>query len=93
MVARAPSEFEGTQVPEQRAGTAPVPALSESVARPEPGLASGRYEAPQWVFLAVAAAAILGLVVAGALAVRTEWARRAGQLPPPSSRRGAGRKG
>jgi hypothetical protein len=33
---------------------------SETVQRPEPGLARGRWEAPAWVFYAVAVAAVLG---------------------------------
>ncbi len=37
------------------------PPSNESVQRPDPGLARGRYEAPSWAFMAVAAAALLGL--------------------------------
>jgi hypothetical protein len=51
----------------------PVPA--ESVERPSPGLASGRWEAPAWVFYAVAALAALGGLVWLMLALRT---RRSG---------------
>jgi hypothetical protein len=39
-------------VPEHRPG--------ETVERPEPGLARGRWEGPAWVFYVIAAAAILG---------------------------------
>ena len=33
---------------------------SETVERPEPGLARGRWEGPAWMFYAVAVAAVLG---------------------------------
>jgi hypothetical protein len=33
---------------------------SETVERPEPGLARGRWEGPAWMFYVVAAVAILG---------------------------------
>jgi hypothetical protein len=38
------------------------PRSHETVERPEPGLARGRFEAPAWFFYAVLAAAILGMV-------------------------------
>jgi hypothetical protein len=57
---------------------------AETVVRPEPGLARGRYEAPAWVFVAVAAAAIFGLALAGGRAV---WLYRRRTRPAPSSRR------
>jgi hypothetical protein len=34
--------------------------VSEVVTRPEPGIARGKWEAPAWVFVAVAAVALLG---------------------------------
>ena len=43
---------------------------SETVERPEPGLARGRWEGPAWVFYVVAAVAILGGLSWGILAWR-----------------------
>ena len=37
----------------------PGPQSGEIVHRPDPGLARGKWEAPSWAFLAVAAAAIV----------------------------------
>lgn len=48
----------------------PAPASSESVLRPPPGLARGRWEAPAWAFWLVAAAALLGGLAWIALALR-----------------------
>lgn len=36
------------------------PFASETIERPEPGLARGRWEAPAWLFYAVAVAALVG---------------------------------
>ncbi len=57
---------------------------TESVLRPDPGLARGRYEAPSWAFMAVAAAALLGLAFVVGRAGRAWWVR---SRPAPSSRR------
>jgi hypothetical protein len=40
------------------------------VVRPDPGLARGRYEAPSWVFVAVAVVALAALA---AVAIRAVW--------------------
>ena len=53
--------------------TEPVP--GETVERPEPGLARGRWEAPGWFFYAVAVAALVSAVAWIATALR---ARRRG---------------
>jgi hypothetical protein len=57
---------------------APAPMPSETVERPEPGLARGRWEAPGWFFYAVAVAAILGGLtwIAAALRARRKAASR-----------------
>jgi hypothetical protein len=34
--------------------------LTEVVTRPDPGIAQGKWEAPAWVFVAVAVVAVLG---------------------------------
>lgn len=47
------------------------PASSESIVRPPPGLARGRWEAPGWAFTLLAAAALLGGLAWVALALRT----------------------
>jgi hypothetical protein len=38
----------------------PAGAATETVTRPEPGLARGRWEAPAWVFWAMLAVVLLG---------------------------------
>jgi hypothetical protein len=51
-------------------------ATDDSLARPEPGLARGRWESPAWIFWAVAAAALVGAIAWLALALRTRKAVR-----------------
>jgi hypothetical protein len=51
------------------------PLPTETVQRPAPGLARGRWEAPPWVFYAVFALAVLGGLTWGLAALR---ARRKG---------------
>ncbi len=46
-------------------------AAAEAVERPDPGLARGRWEAPAWVFYAIAAAAVLALIAWVTAVVRT----------------------
>ena len=46
------------------------PAPTESVVRPEPGLARGHWEAPSWAFYLVAALALLGSLVWLGVALR-----------------------
>jgi hypothetical protein len=48
----------------------PQPAASETVERPDGGLARGRWEAPAWAFALVAAAALLGGLAWLAVALR-----------------------
>ena len=55
-----------------------APAASETVERPEPGLARGRWEAPGWFFYAVAVAALVAGMAWIATALRT---RRKGTSP------------
>ncbi|HEY8087888.1 MAG TPA: hypothetical protein VIF09_08585 [Polyangiaceae bacterium] len=62
-------------------GPAPTPAQSapsatETVVHPDPGLASGRWEAPSWVFWAAFAAALLGGITWLLLALRARRAPR-----------------
>ena len=52
-----------------------TPAPTESVERPAPGLARGRWEAPRWAFALVAALTVVGSLVWLAIALR---ARRMG---------------
>jgi hypothetical protein len=47
------------------------PAPSETVQRPDPGLASGRWEAPRWAFMLVAALTVLGGLVWLVITLRT----------------------
>jgi hypothetical protein len=49
----------------------PAPTPSETVQRPDGGLARGRWEAPRWAFYVAAAAALLGGIVWLAIALRT----------------------
>jgi hypothetical protein len=49
----------------------PTPAASETVERPSGGLARGRWEAPAWAFVLVAAAALVGGLAWLAVALRT----------------------
>ena len=57
--------------------TAETPRVTptETVVRPDPGLASGRWEAPRWAFALVAALTVLGGLVWLAVTLR---ARRMG---------------
>ncbi len=55
--------------------SAPAPAPSEVVDRPDPGLARGRWEAPRWAFALIAALTVIGGLVWLAITLR---ARRAG---------------
>ncbi|HZU84448.1 MAG TPA: hypothetical protein VE987_16075 [Polyangiaceae bacterium] len=48
----------------------PTRTTTESVERPEPGLARGRWEAPPWVFFAMIALMLLAVVAYGAAAIR-----------------------
>lgn len=65
----------------------PAPTATETVQRPDPGLARGRWEAPAWVFWGA-----LGVIVLGAaayLVYRMGYVARkktGGSLPPPSIR-------
>lgn len=52
-----------------------APTASETIERPEPGLARGRWEAPRWAFALVAALTVIGGLVWLAVALR---ARRSG---------------
>ncbi len=54
-----------------QAAPAPTATPTETVVRPDPGLASGRWEAPRWVFALVAALTVLGGLVWLAVALRT----------------------
>jgi hypothetical protein len=49
--------------------------MTELVTRPEPGIARGRWEAPAWVFVAVAGAALVG-GLAWAMRAWLGWRRR-----------------
>jgi hypothetical protein len=40
-----------------------VPAITENVIRPAPGLAAGRYEAQSWMFVAVLVAAAIACIL------------------------------
>jgi hypothetical protein len=62
--------------PAAAASALPGFAADDPVVRPEPGLARGHWEAPAWVFLAVAAAAVLGGLAWFALALRARKALR-----------------
>lgn len=54
----------------------PSTAPSETVERPEGGLARGRWEAPPWAFVVVAVAALLGGLAWLAVALRTRRGTR-----------------
>jgi hypothetical protein len=49
--------------------TEPLP--TETVQRPSPGLARGRWEAPPWVFYAVLVAAVVGGLTWGVVGIRS----------------------
>jgi hypothetical protein len=51
------------------------PSTGETVERPEPGLARGRFEAPAWFFYAILLATLAG-ALAWAIAARTKRRRR-----------------
>ena len=53
-----------------------APATVEVVEHPDPGLARGRWEAPEWVFYAVAAAAVMGGIGWAATAACARAARK-----------------
>jgi hypothetical protein len=53
------------------ASVVPSSAPTESVERPQGGLAAGRWEAPPWAFVLVAALAVLGSLAWLAIALRT----------------------
>ena len=55
----------------QPATPSDAPAPTESVKRPDGGLAAGRWEAPPWAFALVAALAVVGSLVWLAIALRT----------------------
>ena len=59
----------------QAAGVEPS-ATGESIQRPDPGIARGRWEAPAWGFWVVAVAAMLGGLAWLALAIRTRRLRQ-----------------
>ena len=52
------------------------PAPADSVVRPEPGLARGRWEAPPWAFTATLVTVVLGGLAWLALALRTRRSPR-----------------
>jgi hypothetical protein len=52
------------------ASSAPSTAPTESVQRPDGGLAAGRWEAPPWAFVLVAALAVAGSLAWLAIALR-----------------------
>jgi hypothetical protein len=54
----------------------PAPAPTETVQRPDGGLARGRWEAPAWAFYVVAAAALLGGIAWLAIALRMRRSER-----------------
>lgn len=56
----------------------PLPAPAESVERPPPGLARGRWEAPRWVFALVVALTVLGGLAWLLVALRTRLSQRRG---------------
>jgi hypothetical protein len=65
----------------------PAPTATETVERPEPGLARGKWEAPPWVFWAM-----LGVILVGSLAYVLRRmgflsrAKRAESTTPPPSK-------
>lgn len=62
----------------------PAPTATETVSRPEPGLARGKWEAPAWAFwvaLAVIVAGV-GLYVAGRMGMLGRIIKKA---PPPEA--------
>ena len=54
---RQPSSAPGTNAPPP---AAPHSGASETVTRPDPGLARGRWEAPAWAFWAALAVVVVG---------------------------------
>ena len=52
-----------------------TPAPAESIQYPDAGLAHGRWEAPPWAFVLVAALAVVGSLVWLALALRMRRSR------------------
>ncbi len=56
--------------------TSGAPSGGESVVRPDPGLARGRWEAPGWAFWVTFAAAVLGGLAWAALALRARRGAR-----------------
>lgn len=74
----------GMRQPDSSAPPGPAPTATETVSRPEPGLARGKWEAPAWAFW-VALAVILvgvGLYVAGRMGMLGRIIKKA---PPPEA--------
>jgi hypothetical protein len=80
-----------------RGSSAPTSAATETVTRPDPGLARGKWEAPPWAFWVLLAAVVLGagayllyrmgllkLSVRGQRGPTSSWGRD--NPPPPSTR-------
>lgn len=63
------------------------PFASETVERPEPGLARGRWEAPAWLFYAVVLVALFGGLAWALTALRAKRSRAVTTV----TRRGASR--
>jgi hypothetical protein len=71
-----PASLVAPSVVAPSAAASPGFAADDSLARPDAGLARGRWEAPAWMFWAVAAAALIGAVAWIALALRARKALR-----------------
>lgn len=66
-----PAISSGTSLAALGAALQTAPAASETIERPEPGLARGRWEASGWFFYAVAIAAIVTGIAWIATSLRT----------------------
>ncbi|MDB4945267.1 MAG: hypothetical protein JWP97_4801 [Labilithrix sp.] len=82
---RQPSSAQPTPPAPSTAALDPEPAPSaagatETVVRPDPGLARGRWEAPAWAFWAILAAVVIGMA-AYVIARQRARARAAGKKP------------
>jgi hypothetical protein len=77
-----PSAASGTTAPSPAAGT---PSATETVTRPEPGLARGKWEAPAWAFWLAFAIVVIGtaLYVLGRMGMLRQ---RKAPLTPPGRR-------